>query len=209
MESKYIIFGATGVIGTELQKLLAEANTTAVVRRPKTSIEGIREIVHKDLLNIQSLSEELVDANVLIALGTTKAKTPDNEKYYQIDHDMPVHIATQAKASGARSVHVVSAMGANLESKIFYNATKGKMERDVAEAFPSAYFYRPSLIMGNREESRLGESIAKGLFSVINVLLPKKYKGIYPGQIARTMIDNCRQAPKKKLWKNDDMLNKV
>ncbi|WP_170266311.1 NAD(P)H-binding protein [Phaeocystidibacter luteus] len=208
MESKYIIFGATGVIGTELQELLREANTLAVVRRKGSAIDGVREIVHTDLLDISPLSTELEDANVLIALGTTKAKTPDKEKYYQIDHDMPVHIAAQAKDSGARTVHVISAMGADPESRIFYNATKGKMERDVKEVFPEAYFYRPSLIMGDRDEMRIGESIAKGFFSLINTILPRKYRGIYPRKIARTIIDNCRQVPNKKIWENDDMLNK-
>lgn len=202
---KAIVFGATGVVGAEVCKKLIsnEYEVYAVVRKLSESLPS--EVHQVTILVQQNLSHSSLpwkDADVYVAIGTTKKKTPDQDLYYAIDHDIPVEVARVAQENGARSLHVVSAMGANPKSSIFYNATKGKMERDVLSHFPKAYLYRPSLIMGERSEARGGEKAAKVLFSLLNPILPKSMRGVTNVQIAHRMCANAKELPERKLWMN-------
>lgn len=206
LNRKAIVFGATGVVGQELISQLIKAGVAvyAVVRQQSDVFdESVRQIVIANQRELAHSSIPFNEADVYVAIGTTKAKTPNKDVYYGIDHGIPVAVAAKAAEEKARSLHVVSAMGANPESSIFYNATKGKMERDVAIAFNGAYFYRPSLIMGERDEARTGEALAKGVFKIVNSLLPKKLKGVYPRQIAQKMIRNADELLENHIFMSD------
>ncbi|GGH74021.1 NAD(P)H-binding protein [Phaeocystidibacter marisrubri] len=208
---KAIVFGATGVVGRELVSQLNELGVTvyAVVRRPSDIFsESVHQIVIANQRELSHSSIPFAGSDVYVAIGTTKAKTPNKDVYFGIDYGIPVAVATKASEEKARSLHVVSAMGANPDSFIFYNATKGKMERDVASAFNEAYFYRPSLIMGERDESRGGEALAKSIFKVVNAILPKKMKGVYPQQIAQKMIRNTGDLSDQHVFTSDEFHEK-
>ncbi len=202
---KAILFGASGFVGGYLLHDLLHSDlyeeVIVVVRKPL-------EIQHPKLKTIiahyETLAQhqnELVADDIFIALGTTKKKTPNEKVYYQIDHDYPVLAAQLTKANGAKSVLMVSAVGANVNSSIFYVKTKGETERDVVTVdFEHTHIFQPSMIMGNRAESRPLEKVFISIFSVVNVLLIgklNKYKGITASDIAKAMFAAAQQPAKK------------
>lgn len=209
---KAIIFGASGFIGGYLLSNLLQNDTysevTIVVRKPLNIQHPKLKMVLADYHSLAQNAAYLVADDVFISLGTTKKKTPDQKEYYQIDHDYPVLAAQLTKANGASAVMLVSAVGANAKSNIFYTKTKGEAERDViAVGFEHTHIFRPSIIMGNRAESRPLEKVFINIFSAANLLLVgklNKYKGITAENIAKAMIEAAQQ-PKEKVqfyhWK--------
>ena len=203
---KAIIFGASGFIGGYLLSNLLQdekySEVTIVVRKPLNIQHPKLKMVLADYHSLAQNAAYLVADDVFISLGTTKKKTPDQKEYYQIDHDYPVLAAQLTKANGASAVMLVSAVGANAKSNIFYTKTKGEAERDViAVGFKHTHIFRPSMIMGNRAESRPLERVFIKIFSVANLLLVgklNKYKGITAENIAKAMIEAAQQ-PKEKV----------
>ena len=208
---KALVFGGSGLVGTELLQILGQHASydevlSAGRRTLPAPVEGVREEV-VSLDDLSSLPSAFGGADVFVCLGTTQKKTPDNATYYKIDHDYPVAIAQEAAQQGSRLVVIVSAMGANPNSRIFYNATKGKMEADALAAFPGKTFIvRPSLIMGNRGEKRMGEGLAQRVFSVINPVLPAKLRGIQARTIAKAIVAIAHQQPVVAVLENDRLL---
>ncbi|MBT8394997.1 MAG: nucleoside-diphosphate sugar epimerase, partial [Bacteroidia bacterium] len=129
---------------------------------------------------------------VFCCIGTTQSKTPDKELYLKIDYGVPVMAAKLCIANDIGTLLVVSALGANKNSKIFYNRTKGRMEEAVLnEKIKNIYIFQPSLISGIRTEKRTEEIIAKIVMKVVNPLLVgslKKYRSIHPKTIVKTML---------------------
>jgi len=202
---KAILFGASGFVGGYLLNDLLQSDiydeVTIVVRKPLNIQHPKLKMVLADFHSLAQNAAYLVGDDVFIALGTTKKKTPDKKEYYQIDHDYPVLAAQLTKANGATSVMFVSAVGANANSSIFYVKTKAEAERDIiAIDFEHTHIFRPSMIMGNRGESRPMEKVFIRIFSVVNLLLVgklNKYKGIKAKNIAKTMIKAAQQPEEK------------
>lgn len=202
---KAILFGASGFVGGYLLKDLLQSEiyseVTIVVRKPLNIQHPKLKMVLADYYSLAQNAAYLVADDVFISLGTTKKKTPNEKEYYQIDHDYPVLAAELTKANGAKTVSLVSAIGANAKSSIFYVKTKGEAERDViAVGFDHTQIFRPSMIMGSREESRPLEKVFIKLFSVINLLLVgglNKYRGITAKEIAKSMFKAAQQPEKK------------
>ena len=212
MMKKAIVYGASGLVGSFILDLLLQNNSYdciyAVTRRKLS-------IVHPKLINIvgeldeiENLTQGILIDEVYISLGTTKKKTPDLKKYYKIDHDYPVLAAQAAKNNGAKSVLLVSSVGANAKASSFYLKTKGETERDIISIqFDHTLIFKPSLIMGKRNESRFLEDMSKKIGHLINPLLSgklSKFKGIEAKAIATSMIREANQ-PKNTLkvlhWK--------
>ncbi len=202
---KAILFGASGFVGGYLLNDLLQSDiyneVTIVVRKPLNIQHPKLKMVLADYHSLPQNKEYLVADDVFIALGTTKKKTPNETEYYQIDHDYPVLAAQLTKANGAKMVSLVSAVGANATSSIFYIRTKGETERDViAVDFEHTHIFRPSMIMGSREESRPLEKVFINLFSVVNLLLVgklNKYRGITAQEIAKSMLKAAQQPTEK------------
>ncbi|MDQ8003286.1 MAG: oxidoreductase [Pedobacter sp.] len=202
---KAILFGASGFVGGYLLNDLLQSDiyeeVTIVLRKPLNVQHPKLKMVLADYQNLAQNKEYLVGDDVFIALGTTKKKTPDEKEYYQIDHDYPVLAAQLTKENGAKNVSLVSAVGANAKSSIFYVRTKGETERDViAIDFEHTQIFRPSMIMGSRAESRPLEKVFIKIFSIVNLLLIgslNKYKGITAKNIAKAMIKAAQQTNEK------------
>mgnify|MGYP001827686007 FL=1 len=126
---------------------------------------------------------------VFSCIGTTKSKTPDELLYRKIDYGITIAAAQLCKQNDIRAFIVVSAMGANPNSAIFYNKTKGEMERDVLKLqLAHCYILQPSLLGGKRVERRFGERFAQILMGLFGFLVPKDYKMIHPETIADAMM---------------------
>jgi uncharacterized protein YbjT (DUF2867 family) len=202
---KAIVFGATGFIGSHLLRDLLDgadcAQVIAVVRKPLTLSHPKLTVLIGDLASLPALKPQLVADEIFIALGTTRKHTPDEAEYYKIDHDYPVLAAEIAKANGARSVFVVTAVGANAKSGVFYIRTKGEVERDIlALGFDHTHIFRPSMILGQRDEDRPRERLLIAAWGVLNPLLlgpADRYRGLTGEEIARAMANAARHQTEK------------
>ena len=196
MSKKAILIGATGLIGHNLLiKLLADENHSEVlvISRKALKIEHpkLKQIV-TDFDELANHASEIIGDNVFCCLGTTIKKTPDLSIYHKIDYQYPLEVANIAFANGAKQYHLVSAMGADVKSSLFYNRTKGEVERDLQKiSFQAIYIYRPALLDGNRKEERATEKIMIGLFRLLNPILIgplKKYRSIKIEKVAAAML---------------------
>lgn len=193
---KALVFGATGFIGSHLlPMLLASADydrVTIVVRRDPGLAHAKLVTLVGDLDALPELADRIEADDVFIALGTTKAKAPDAVAYYRVDHDYPVRAAAVAQARGATGVFLVTVVGANAGSSVFYVRTKGEAERDViALGIARTHIFRPSLLLGKREENRPLERLSIALWPAIDWLFAgraRKYRGIAGAEVARAMV---------------------
>lgn len=191
-----IILGATGLTGGRLLELLLNDSRYAKIKLFSRSSVGITdpkiEEYLGDMFNLEDYKDDFKGDEVFCCIGTTKSKTPNKDFYKKIDFGIPKSAALLAKSNTINTFIVISALGANANSSIFYNRIKGQMEEAVLEAhIPKTYILRPSLIGGKREEKRIGEWIFKQLMRVANLVMAgplKKYKTIHPRTIAKAMV---------------------
>ncbi|MFL9502605.1 oxidoreductase [Rhodopseudomonas palustris] len=210
-----LVFGATGLIGSQLLRGLLDsadyARVIAVVRRPLVFNNPKLTALIGDLDRLPALAAQLKADEVFIALGTTRRQTPDETAYYQIDHDYPVAAARIAKEAGAQAVFLVTAVGADAASRSFYLRTKGETERDIiALDFPRTAIFRPSMLIGERAEHRPLEVLFIALARLINPLLrgaADRFRGIDAGDVALAMIAAARSdAPKLQIYHWREMM---
>ena len=192
-----LIAGATGLTGQQLLKqLLADARYTEVhvlVRRhvfaPHTKL--IEHIVDLAALpNLPTLPKSADDA--FCCLGTTIKIAGSKAAFRIVDFDYVVNFARAAKKSGAQRFVVMSSLGANARSSVFYTQVKGEMEEALREiGFAELHIFQPSFLIGNRAESRPGERVGIAAFQLISPLLfgpARKYRAIEVTDVARAMI---------------------
>ena len=188
-----IILGATGLTGSILlEKLITDDSFEKIVLFSRSSAGKDNPKIEEhliDLFELQKHADAFKADVVFCCIGTTKAKTPDNEFYKKIDYGIPVTAAKLAKKNGIETFIVISSLGADEDSQVFYSKTKGEMQRDVLEQnISNTYILQPSLIVGNRDESRFGEHMAKVFMKVFGFLIPEKYKMIQAKTIAQAML---------------------
>jgi uncharacterized protein YbjT (DUF2867 family) len=198
-----IILGATGLTGRLLlRKLIADDSYTSIKlfsrKASGNTAPKIKEFVG-DMLQLEHFKNDFTADEVYCCIGTTSAKTKDRAVYKAIDYGIPFAASKLAKENNIPTYLVVSAMGANSKSKIFYNRTKGEMEQAVlSQKIPNTYILRPSLILGERNEKRFGESLGAVLLKLTNVVLIgglKKYRAIEADRIAAAMIQLALSKP--------------
>jgi uncharacterized protein YbjT (DUF2867 family) len=196
MPKTAILLGASGATGGELlQLLLADSRYSKVKLFLRSSLSINNPKIEEHIINMFELENHaahFTGDQVFCCIGTTKAKTPDTDTYRKIDFGIPAAAAKLAKANGITTFIVVSAIGANKDSGIFYNRTKGEMQEAVlAQYIPNTYILQPSLIVANRKETRLAEKIAIVFMKLLNPLLwggAAKYKSINAASIAKAMV---------------------
>jgi len=193
MSNTAIIISATGLTGRILLNNLLEDNYFERIKlfsRSSVHIDNPKIEEHLiDMFALEYHSEDFKGDVVFCCIGTTKAKTPDQKLYARIDYGVPVAAAQLSIDNNINTFIVISAMGADPRSKVFYNRTKGEMERDILQyKIENTYILQPSLIGGNRTEIRIGERLAKWTMGSFDFLIPNKYKMIDPKLIAKAML---------------------
>ncbi len=191
-----IILGATGLTGGILLQLLLRddryADIKVFTRSPLRLTHPKLTEIKCDLLALENQEADFTADEVFCCIGTTKANTPDKELYKAIDYGIPVAAASLCKKNEIPTFLVVSAMGADPNSGVFYNKVKGEMEAAVLNlGLPKTHILQPSLIGGDRKERRPGEYVGKQLMKILNFFLIgslKKYRTIAPENIAATMV---------------------
>ena len=207
-----IIIGATGLTGAILlEKLLNDDRYKTIKLFSRKEIEGMPSKVKQfigNILELENFKKDFIADEVFCCIGTTAKKTPDKELYKRIDYGIPVTAAKLAKENEINTFLVVSALGSNANSSIFYNKTKGEMELEVLKQnIPNTYILRPSIISGDRNENRIGEKVGLVIFKLLQPLFIgklKKYKTIKAKEIAQSMINlaNSKTSKEKIITSN-------
>ncbi|MBT8296144.1 MAG: NAD(P)H-binding protein, partial [Gramella sp.] len=214
MEQKTaIILGATGLTGSILlDKLLLDNRYRKVKIFTRNHVTQKHDKIEEyliDLFELHQFEELFMADEVYCCVGTTQSKTPDKELYRKVDYCIPATAAKLCRKNNIDTFQVISAMGANEHSRIFYNRLKGEMEGAVLEqGIPYTYILQPALIGGERKESRPFEYIFKKIMSVGDHLLVgklKKYRTIDPEAIAKAMIYLANNKYKKHRIQSDEI----
>jgi uncharacterized protein YbjT (DUF2867 family) len=193
-----VLAGATGLVGGEcLKRLLASKRYGRVVvasRRPLASGGRHRklEVVITDFDRLDVVAARLAGDHVFCALGTTIRKAGSQARFRVVDHDYPLRLASIAHGKGARHFSLVSALGASRSSPFFYSRVKGELEDDLRRmGWPSLAMFRPSVIAGDRGESRPLERLGERMLR----FAPATWRPVEAGDIASAMIATALKEP--------------
>jgi uncharacterized protein YbjT (DUF2867 family) len=197
------VIGSTGLIGGKLIQLLQEDrfydSVRAVVRRPVAFDHPKVEMKLVNFDDHESLKLAIDGSHsVFCAIGTTQKKVKgDKAAYRKVDYDIPVNAARFSAETGCQNYQLVSSVGADSKSGNFYLKLKGEVE-DAVENFsiPSVSIFRPSMLVGDRKEFRLGEKIAQPLMNLFGFMLIgkwEKYHSIDALSVARAMVQAAKE----------------
>lgn len=201
-----VVLGATGLVGEQLvQQLLndtAFSKIRILVRRPLKLSHPKLEVQIVNFDDLAAYRSKLGKGDcIFCCIGTTQKKVKgDKASYRKIDVDIPVNAAKMAKDAGYTNYLLVSAVGANAQAANFYLRLKGEVEKEIiAINFNSFHVFRPSILLGDRKEFRLGEKIGKVVMQTISGFLLgglQKYKGIDGAVVARAMAAAAKSGGK-------------
>ena len=191
-----LLFGASGLVGGHLLNQLITNNNYSKIKVfvrsvPKISDPKI-EIFLTDFDNLQNHKEDIKGDDCFFCIGTTKKNSPDKNKYRRVELEIPKEIAQIAKSNLVNSFIFVSALYANSKSSGNYVRFKGLVEEEIKRLnFTKVGIMRPSFLLGNRKEKRVGEKIGIFVFKLLSPLLLgplKKMKPIHSNIVAKVMI---------------------
>ena len=192
-----LLAGATGLVGRAILPLLlrGHASVELLLRRVAPEL-GADPRLHPHVVDFARLEGKLpaVD-DVFIALGTTIAVAGSEAAFRAVDFDAVVETARAARAAGATRLALVSALGADASSRVFYNRVKGETEAAVAGlGYASVAIARPSLLLGDREALgqpvRPGEELALKASNKLGWLIPRNYRSIAVTSVAKALLRN-------------------
>lgn len=203
---KVLLLGATGLIGHHcLGYLLGIQQIAEVIAPTRRSLQVKHQNLHNMLVDFDRLDEypELFEVDaILCCLGTTIKQAGNRERFKLVDYQYCMDAAELGRAHSARSFSLVSAVGSSEHSLFFYSRVKGQLEAHLRELeYPKLSIFRPSLLLGERQENRLGELAAARLAPLFNPLMVgglSHYKAIAAETVARAMVNDmihdCRVA---------------
>lgn len=213
-----IVAGASGLIGSHLVRLLLEdTNYGEVVTIGRTKLNLDHEKLTQvsfDFSNKNSF-DELPQADALFCcLGTTIKKAGSRANFKLVDYHFPLQLGEWGKRKGVNAFHIVSSLGANPKSAVFYSKVKGEIEEALSQLnYPSLFIYQPSLLLGERKENRLGEKVAKVLMKITAPFMLgglSKYKPIESKTVAKAMLlQSNKKLEGKNVYESDAIENLV
>ena len=201
MQKNVLLIGASGLIGSELVQLLLRddkiKSLKAFVRKPLDIKDQKLIEILVNFERLEDFKHEFQGDALFCCIGTTRKKTPDLAAYKAIDYGIALSAANLARSNQVPQVHLVSAIGAAVSSKIFYNRLKGEIEKDVLKLdFATTVIYQPAMLIGKRSESRPAEFIAQKLMPFFDVFLlgkAQKYHSIEAKKVAESMLANLHK----------------
>jgi uncharacterized protein YbjT (DUF2867 family) len=195
-----IVIGATGLVGNNItQNLLVDDRYSTVKVFVRRSLHISNTKLEEYIVNFDKIylwKDSLVGDELYSALGTTIKKAGSKEEQYKIDYTYQYEIAKAASEIGVKKYLLVSSAGANYKSENFYLRTKGSLDEEVQQlSFDQIFIFRPSILVGERSEKRLGESLGIKIAGTITKIIPalKKYRPIEASRVAEAMIKSANQ----------------
>ena len=191
-----LIAGASGLVGGHcLEMLLKSERYSQVISIGRRELPVINPKLEQKVVDFDKLHTFYADLDVddvFCCLGTTIKTAGSKEAFYKVDHTYVVELARVTANKGASQFVVISSMGADASSMFFYNKVKGEMERDIQQVgFESVHILRPSLLLGNRDEERIGENLASKILKPLSSLMVgplKVYRPIEAETVASAMV---------------------
>ena len=198
---KVLLLGATGLVGQFcLAQLLNSPAASEVIAPTRRSLQMLDRKLHNALVDFDRLDEypELFDVDaILCCLGTTIKQAGSRDQFEKVDYEYCIEAAELGRTRCAKAFLLVSAVGASANSMVFYSRVKGKLESHLRSLeYPVLSIYRPSLLVGDRQQNRLGEELGGKLMGLLNPLLVgsmSQYRSIPAETVARAMVNECLQ----------------
>ncbi len=192
--SVVLLAGASGLVGSKLLVLLLESDKCQrVISIGRRKLEVIHPKLEQLIVNFEHLDNlDIKTDSIFCCLGTTIKKAGSKEAFRKVDFSYPKIIANYGLKIGANSFHIITAMGANSSSKFFYNKIKGEIEEYLdGLSFKQLHIYRPSLLLGQRPETRTMERVSQIIMKRLGFLfigILKNYRAISANRVAKFMV---------------------
>ena len=208
-----LLFGASGLVGSHLlNQLIKDTNYSKIklfVRSVTEIIDPKVEIIKTDFNNLQNHKEDVKGDDCFFCIGTTKQNSSDKDEYRRVELDIPKEIAKIVKLNLVNSFIFVSAIYANPNSSGDYVRFKGLVEEELKRLnFPKLALMRPSFLMGDRKEKRVGEKIGIFVFKLLSPLLLgpfKKMRPIHSETVAKAMIIVANENLQKNIFESNEI----
>ncbi len=216
MAKTALIIGSTGLVGEQcLKELLASAAYEKVIAltRKRLLLQNPKlENIVTDFENLERIKDQLKADDVFCAMGTTIAKAGSKEGFRKVDFEIPLQVAQLGLWNGAKKFILVSSLGADAASFVFYSKTKGELENELMKLnFESLVILRPSILLGDRKERRAGEEIGRFAAEKLSFLFVgplKKYRGTSADLLGKLMVSLAQQKIKGiRILENEEILN--
>jgi len=191
-----LLFGASGLVGNHLLNQLISNNNYSKIKlfvRSSIDISDPKiEIIQTDFNNLENHREDIKGDDCFFCIGTTKQNSPDKSEYRRVELEVPKQIAQIAKSNSVNSFVFISSGYADPKSSGDYLKFKGEVEEELKRLnFPKLGIMRPSFLLGDRKEKRIGEKIGIFVFKLLSPLFLgplKKMKPIHSATVAKAMI---------------------
>lgn len=196
-----LIIGATGLIGKHLtQKMVNHPDYSKVKVLVRKPLDFQHPKLEQIIIDFDNFDTSLVKADdVFCCLGTTMKQAGSKEAFYKVDFTYPLEIAKAALQNGAKQYLIVTAMGADAKSMFYYNRVKGEIEKALTDLnYSTLLIFRPSLLLGERKESRAGEGFATIIMNTFDFLIPARYKAVKGETVAEAMLAMAQKGIKGK-----------
>lgn len=195
MPKTALIAGASGLVGSHLMlELLSSERYEKLISIGRSTLPVTHEKLTQHIVDFDKLdeNESLIKADdIFCCLGTTIKKAGSKQNFYKVDFTYPYDLAHLCKKLGAQQYNLVTAMGSARKSAFYYNRVKGELEEKVMNmGYISLNIFRPSLLLGKRNEKRLGEDLAKAVYTLFKPVMlgpMKKYRAIEGADVAAAM----------------------
>ena len=209
-----LIFGSSGLVGSHLLDLITQDNNYSkiklYVRSEPKKVNSKFEIIKVDFNKLEDYKDSINGDDCFFCIGTTRKNTPDKNEYIKVEYNLPVSVAKIAKLNSVNNFIYISSLGANPNATSLYLKNKGKAEEELVKLnFTNLSILRPSILVGNRKENRLGEKIgifAMKTFSPLFFGNMKKYKPINVENVAKSMLQVAQKHYQNNIFESDEIV---
>ena len=208
-----LLFGASGLVGSHvLSQLISNNNYSKIKLFVRSSIDISDpkiEIIQTDFNNLENHREDIKGDDCFFCIGTTKKNSPDKNEYKRVELEVPKQVAQIAKSNSVNSFVFISSGYADPKSSGDYLKFKGEVEEELKRLnFSKLGIMRPSFLLGDRKEKRIGEKIGIFVFKLLSPLFVgplKKMKPIQSATVAKAMIAITQNKVSKTIFESDEI----
>ena len=212
-----LIFGSSGLVGKNLlNQVINNSNYSKIkifVRSSPDISDRKIEIINTDFKDLEIIKNLITGDDCFFCIGTTKKNSPDKKEYRRIELDLPKQIAQISKSNNIKSFIFVSSGFADPKNSGDYLKFKGLVEEEIKSLnFEKIGILRPSFLLGNRKENRVGEKIGIFIFKLLSPIFVgpiKKMKPIHSEKVAKAMIQIANENIQQIIFESNEISDLV